>query len=79
MNYSIVFSFVFFTLIVAIISYFKTKKEATQTTSGLFFANRNNNFWVVGGALFLSNISANQFIGENESIFINNMSVISWA
>jgi solute:Na+ symporter, SSS family len=78
MNYSVVGSFVFFTSIVAIISYFKTKKEITQTTSGLFFANRNNNFWVVGGALFLSNISANQFIGENESIFINNMSVISW-
>lgn len=78
MNFSIVFSFVFFTLLVAVISYFKTKKEVTQTTSGLFFANRNNNFWVVGGALFLSNISANQFIGENESIFINNMSVISW-
>ena len=78
MNFSIVISFVFFTLLVAVISYFKTKKELTQTTSGLFFANRNNNFWVVGGALFLSNISANQFIGENESIFINNMSVISW-
>lgn len=78
MNYSVVGSFVLFTLMVAVISYFKTKKEATQTTSGLFFANRNNNFWVVGGALFLSNISANQFIGENESIFINNMSVISW-
>lgn len=78
MDFSVIISFLCFTLLVAIVSYFKTQKEATQTTNGLFFANRNNNFWVVGGALFLSNISANQFIGENESIFINNMSVISW-
>lgn len=78
MDFYVVVGFVFFTLLIASISYLKTKKEATQTTEGRFFANRKNNFWVVGGALFLTNISANQLIGENESIFINNMSVISW-
>lgn len=78
MDFVIIASFICFTGLVAIISYLKTKKETTQTTTGLFFANRNNSFWVIGGALFLSNISANQFVGENESIFINNMSVISW-
>lgn len=74
----VVLSFIGFTGIVALISYIKTKKETTKTTTGHFFANRKNNFWVIGGALFLTNVSANQFIGENESIFINNMSVISW-
>lgn len=78
MSYSVLASFVFLTISVALISYFNTRRKAATTTSGLFFANRNNSFIVVGGALFLSNISANQFIGENESIFINNMSVISW-
>ncbi len=78
MNLWALISFGLFTGLVAWISYIKTKKESTRTTAGLFFANRKNNFWVIGGALFLSNISANQLIGENESIYINNMSVIAW-
>lgn len=78
MNLVVALSFVCFTCLVAVISYLKTKKESTNSTSGHFFANKKNNFWVIGGALLLSNISANQFVGENESIFINNMSVISW-
>ncbi|RAV28019.1 solute:sodium symporter family transporter [Sinomicrobium soli] len=78
MDVSTVLSFVLFTFLVALVSWWKTRKKNTETTTGLFFASRKNNFWVVGGALFLSNISANQFIGENESIYINNMSVIAW-
>lgn len=62
----------------ALVSYYKTKKNSNQTVKGLFFANQKNSFWIVGGALLLSNISPNQLIGENESIFINNMSVIAW-
>jgi len=78
MNVSAISSFVLFTLLVALISWWKSRRKGTGTTTGLFFANRKNNFWVVGGALFLSNISANQLIGENESIYINNMSVMAW-
>lgn len=78
MNITVLISFVLCTLTVAFISYLKTKKSSTRTTAGLFFANKENNFWVVGGALFLSNISANQLIGENESIYIDNMSVMAW-
>ncbi|WP_461532910.1 solute:sodium symporter family transporter [Sinomicrobium sp.] len=78
MDVSTVSSFILFTFIVAFVSWWKTKKKTTETTTGLFFANQKNSFWVVGGALFLSNISANQFIGENESIYINNMSVMAW-
>jgi solute:Na+ symporter, SSS family len=78
MNLTVISSFIVFTVLIAIISYLKTKRVITRTTAGLFFANRENTFWVVGGALFLSNISANQLIGENESIYINNMSVIAW-
>ncbi|MDG3581083.1 solute:sodium symporter family transporter [Galbibacter pacificus] len=78
MNVVVFGSFVFCTLLIAIISYIKTRKDITRTTAGLFFANKENNFWIVGGALFLSNISANQLIGENESIYINNMSVMAW-
>lgn len=78
MNVLSIVSFALITGLVAIISAIKTRKKKVQTTDGLFFADRNNNFFIVGGALLLSNISANQFIGENESIYINNMSVMAW-
>ena len=78
MSFTTIASFLFFTCLVAVISWLKTRKKSQQTTTALFFADRKNNFWIVGGALLLSNISANQFIGENESIYINNMSVIAW-
>lgn len=78
MSFWALLSFVSFTGLVGLISYLKTKKDTNQTIKGLFFADRKNSFWIVGGALFLSNISPNQLIGENESIFINNMSVIAW-
>lgn len=78
MGITTIISFLLFTGLVAVVSYLKTHKKLQQTTDAHFFAGRKNNFWIVGGALLLSNISANQFIGENESIYINNMSVIAW-
>lgn len=78
MGWSAIISFLMCTGLIASISYIKTRRRIQHTTSGMFFADRKNNFLVVGCALLLSNISANQFIGENESIYINNMSVIAW-
>ena len=78
MNATAIISFVLFTGAVAFISWYKTRKENLQTSSGLFFANRNLGFLVVGGALFFTNISATQFIGENESVYTNNMTVMAW-
>jgi solute:Na+ symporter, SSS family len=33
---------------------------------------------VVGGALFFTNINAARFIGQNESVYINYMTVMAW-
>jgi SSS family solute:Na+ symporter len=78
MNVGALLSFLLVTTAVALISWYKTRKENLQTASGLFFANRNLGFLVVGGALFFTNISAVQFVGENELVYTNNMSVIAW-
>ncbi|PUZ29711.1 solute:sodium symporter family transporter [Chitinophaga parva] len=78
MNIVSLLSFLSFTIAVAFISWYKTRRENLQTSTGLFFANRNLGFLVVGGALFFTNISAVQFIGENELVYTNNMSVIAW-
>ena len=78
MNVGALLSFLLVTILVAVISWYKTRKENLQTSAGLFFANRNLGFLVVGGALFFTNISAVQFIGENELVYTNNMSVMAW-
>ncbi|PWV51910.1 solute:sodium symporter family transporter [Chitinophaga sp. S165] len=78
MNVGALLSFLLVTILVAVISWYKTRNENLQTAAGLFFANRNLGFLVVGGALFFTNISAVQFIGENELVYTNNMSVMAW-
>src|SRR5258707_5089987 len=78
MQTAIIISFIFFTILVAIISWQKTRKQTVNSVAGYFMAGRSLNFWLVGGALFLTNMSANQFIGENESVYINNMTVMAW-
>lgn len=72
-------SFIFFILAALTLSiYIGRKRKGSQTVVGFFLANRANGFILVGASLYLSNLSANQLIGENESVYINNMSVIGW-
>lgn len=72
----------FLVVIISVICYglLSSRKSNKQSRNavGIFLANRSNGFILIGASLFFSNISANQFIGENESVFINNMSVIGW-
>ena len=78
MNLVAIISFFVVTMLVVMISWYKTRKQKLESLSGFFFANRNFGFMVVGGALFFTNINAAQFIGENESVYTNNMSVMAW-
>ncbi|HTN20251.1 MAG TPA: solute:sodium symporter family transporter [Pelobium sp.] len=78
MNWIALFSFLFFTLLAGFISFIGSSSNRSATFSDFFFAGRKNGFLVIGASLFFSNISSNQFIGENESVYINNMSVIGW-
>ncbi|MCW3120274.1 MAG: sodium solute transporter superfamily [Chitinophagaceae bacterium] len=78
MKAATIISFLIFTGLVAVISWYKTRKEKLNTSSGLFLANRNLGFMLTGGALFFTNISAAQFIGENELAYANNMTVMAW-
>ncbi|MCW8313624.1 solute:sodium symporter family transporter [Sphingobacterium thalpophilum] len=74
----IIFSFCLFTGLVALWSLWKFKSNYSTTLNGFFLAGKSNSYWMVGSALLLTNLSANQFIGENESVYINNLSVIGW-
>lgn len=78
MNKIAVMSFIAFTGVVALISWLKTRKEKLDTSDGYFLGGRSLGWFMVGGSIFLTNMSANNFIGENESVFIDNMSVMAW-
>ena len=71
-------SFFAWTALVAFVSWYKSRKQRLRTPADFFMGSRNLGFWIVGGSLFFTNMSANQFIGENESVFINNMTVMAW-
>lgn len=70
-------SFFLLLLIAAGISVYTTRRQS-KTSVGHYLGARSLNFWMVGSSLFLTNMSANQFIGENEFVYTNNMSVMCW-
>jgi MFS family permease len=58
-------SFVGFTILVAVISYFKTKDDNQSTSEGYFLAGRGLPGVVIAGSLLLTNLSAEQLVGSN--------------
>ena len=58
-------SFVGFTILAAVISYFKTKDDNQSTSEGYFLAGRGLPGVVIAGSLLLTNLSAEQLVGSN--------------
>jgi SSS family solute:Na+ symporter len=73
-----IISFLFFTGLVAIISWNKTRRQRADTLTGRFLAGRSLGFLFSGGALLFANINTATIIGENELVYTNNMTVIAW-
>lgn len=73
-----ILSFIFFTGLVAIISYYKTKGENLSSLKGYFLAGRSLPWYVIAGSLFLTNISAEQLAGLNANAFRNGANVMAW-
>ena len=71
------FSCLFFMVIVATVSYFKTKGD-TDTRDGYFLANRGLNGAFIAGSMLLTNLSAEQLIGLNGSAYGFNLSSMAW-
>lgn len=78
MNVTAFATFIIVTFLVALISWFKTRRHKITTSAGLFLANRKLSFTAVGTALFFTNISAAEFVGNSESVYLNNMTVMAW-
>nr|WP_221284493.1 solute:sodium symporter family transporter [Mucilaginibacter sp. SP1R1] len=77
-NWLILISFLFFTGIVALASWYKLRKNKLTTLNSLFLADRNLGFLLVGGGLLFTNINTATIVGENELTYTHNMSVMAW-
>ncbi len=71
-------TFVFFTVLVAVISYVKTKGDDQTTSTGYFLAGRGLPGVVIAGSLLLTNLSAEQLVGTNGQTWAVGMSPMAF-
>lgn len=71
-------TFVGFTVLVAVISYFKTKGDDQTTADGYFLAGRGLPGFVIAGSLLLTNLSAEQLVGTNGQTWLVGMSPMAF-
>lgn len=71
-------SFLFFTVLVAVISSWKTRGDNLESAEGYFLAGRGLPGIVIAGSLLLTNLSAEQLVGLNGQSWVSNMSPIAW-
>lgn len=73
-----VVTFVGFTALVAILSWWKTRGDDLSTKEGYFLAGRGLPGIVIAGSLMMTNLSAEQLVGTNGQAFAGNMSTMAW-
>lgn len=71
-------SFLFFTVLVAVISWWKTKSEKLDTADGYFLAGRGLSGMVIAGSMLLTNISAEQMVGLSGQAYSRGISGMAW-
>ncbi len=73
-----ILSFVGFTSMVAIISYFATRTTDETSSDGYFLGGRSLTAGVIAGSLLLTNLSTEQIVGLNGSAYKDGLSVMAW-
>jgi SSS family solute:Na+ symporter len=73
-----IISFVGFTLLVAVISYYATRSTDESSSDGYFLGGRSLTAGVIAGSLLLTNLSTEQIVGLNGSAYANGLSVMVW-
>lgn len=71
-------TFIGFTLLVALISYLKTRKTEESSSDGYFLGGRSLTAGVIAGSLLLTNLSTEQIVGLNGSAYQSGLSVMVW-
>lgn len=78
MNTTAIITFLIVTVTIAIVTWYTTRKESLTTAQGYFLGGRHLGWFLVGGSLFLSNVSAGTLVGESEAAYLFNMSIMMW-
>ena len=78
MHLIIILSFLFFTGTVATITYFITRKDDHDSSSGYFLGGRSLTFPLIAGSLLLTNLSTEQMVGLNGAAFNDGLCVMAW-
>ncbi len=73
-----IFSFLGFTILVAVISYLATRKTNEKTSDGYFLGGRSLTAGMIAGSLLLTNLSTEQIVGLNGSAYKDGLSVMAW-
>ena len=71
------FSFLFFTILVAVLTWLITRGKSTSTEDGFFLAGRSLTGLVIAGSLLLTNLSTEQLVGLNGGAFAEGLSVMA--
>lgn len=71
-------TFVAFTALVAIISWWKTRGDNLDTQDGYYLAGRGLTGAVIAGSLLMTNLSAEQLVGNNGQAVRVGMSTMGW-
>ena len=74
----ILISFLFFTALVAVLTYWLTRKDDHATSDGFFLGGRSLTWPLVAGSLLLTNLSTEQMVGLNGAAFSNGFAVMVW-
>ena len=72
------FYFLGFTALVAVISYFLSRKTKDTTSDGYFLGGRSLTGVVIAGSLLLTNLSTEQLVGLNGGAFKEGILVMAW-
>lgn len=78
MNIQQIVSFVAFTLLVALITWWKVRKADTGSQQGYFLAGRSLKAPVIAASLMLTNLSTEQLVGLSGQAYRSGMSVMGW-
>ncbi|MDP6545463.1 MAG: solute:sodium symporter family transporter [Phycisphaerae bacterium] len=71
-------TFVFFTGLVGLITWFMTRRDDHGTSTGYFLAGRTLTAGFIAGSLMLTNLSTEQLVGLNGAAFSDGICVFAW-
>ncbi|TWU59929.1 putative symporter YidK [Rubripirellula tenax] len=71
-------SFLFFTGLVAVLTWYFTRNDDHESSSGYFLGGRSLTFPLIAGSLLLTNLSTEQMVGLNGAAFTDGLCVMVW-